>query len=111
MGTHLLMLCGVMALWNTPMPAAAADIKVIANTSVSVSAISSKDLRSVFLETKTLLADGTHVVPVLLRSSAVHEKFVRQFIGKTDAGLEMYYRSLVFTGKGLIPKTLGSDAE
>jgi hypothetical protein len=36
---------------------------------------------------------------------------VKLYTGKTVAGLDNYYRSLVFTGKGAMPKTLQSDAE
>jgi hypothetical protein len=36
---------------------------------------------------------------------------LKEYLGKTDAALSTYYRSLVFTGKGAIPKTFSSDAE
>jgi ABC-type phosphate transport system substrate-binding protein len=90
--------------------AAQSPIKVIAHSSVQVSQVSSEELKGVFLETRTSLADG-HVVPVLLRAGVVHAAFVRQHTGKTTAALENYYRSLVFTGKGAMPKMLASDAE
>ena len=64
-----------------------------------------------FLETRTSLADGSHVEPVLLKAGGVHDAFVRQYTGKTAAGLENYYRSLVFAGKGAMPKMFASDAE
>jgi hypothetical protein len=103
-------LAGVLFLL-TASPAPADAIKVIAHSSLNVSHVSSEELKSVFLETKTSLADGSHVEPVLLRSGDVHDTFVRQYTGKTVSGLENYYRSLVFTGKGAMPKTLKSDAE
>lgn len=91
--------------------ALAADVKVIANPSVKASAISSEEIKGVFLETKTSLSDGSRVQPALLKSGAAHEAFVRQYVGKTEVALETYYRSLVFTGRGLIPTALASDAE
>ena len=36
---------------------------------------------------------------------------MREYLGKSDAALQAFYRSLVFTGKASMPKTLGSDAE
>jgi hypothetical protein len=51
------------------------------------------------------------VEPVLEKGGPVHEAFVKEYLGKTDSALETYYRSLVFTGKASMPKTLGSDAE
>ena len=87
------------------------DIKVIANPSVAASSVQPDELKGVFLMTKTSLSDGSHVEPVLAKGGAVHEAFVQQYLGKTDSALQTYYRSLVFTGKGSMPKTLGSEAE
>ena len=89
----------------------AGSVKVIANSSVSASAVSSDELKSVFLEEKNSLADGSHVEPVVAKGGAVHEAFVKQYLDKSDAALQTYYRSLVFTGKGSMPKAVGSDAE
>jgi ABC-type phosphate transport system substrate-binding protein len=88
-----------------------ADLKVIANLSVSVSSLSADELRNIFLVTKTSLSDGSHVEPVLSKGGATHEAFLKQYLGKTDAALSTYYRSLVFTGKAFMPKMLGSDAQ
>jgi ABC-type phosphate transport system substrate-binding protein len=91
--------------------ASAADLKVIANPSVGASSVSADELKSVFLITKTSLSDGSHVEPVLEKGGAVHEAFVKEYLGKSDSALQTYYRSLVFTGKASMPKTLGADAE
>ena len=89
----------------------AADTKVIANESVTASSISAEELKGVFLATKSVLSDGSHVEPVLQKGGATHEAFLKDYLGKTDAALSTYYRSLVFTGKASMPKTVGSDAE
>ncbi len=91
--------------------ARAADLKVIANPSVGASSVSADELKGVFLATKTSLSDGSHVEPVLLKSGAAHAAFLREYVGKTEAALETYYRSLVFTGKGSMPKALAGDGE
>jgi hypothetical protein len=91
--------------------AQAADLKIIANPSVGASAISADELKNVFLITKTSLSDGSHVEPVLAKGGPVHEAFVKEYLGKSDSALQTYYRSLVFTGKASMPKTLGVDAE
>jgi len=89
----------------------AADFKIIANSSIGVSDVSSDDLKAVFLGTKTSLGDGSHATPVLEKSGPAHEAFLKECVGKSDSALTTYYRSLVFTGKGSMPKTLGSDPE
>jgi ABC-type phosphate transport system substrate-binding protein len=94
-----------------PRPGMAGDVKVIANPSVGVSSVSSDDLKGVFLATKTSLSDGSHVEPVLEKGGAVHEAFVKEYLGKSDAALQTYYRSLVFTGKASMPKAFANDAE
>jgi hypothetical protein len=91
--------------------ARAGELKVIANPSVGASSVSADELKGVFLATKSSLSDGSHVEPVLLKGGATHEEFLKEFIGKTDAAFETYYRSLVFTGKASMPKALPSDAD
>jgi ABC-type phosphate transport system substrate-binding protein len=88
----------------------ASDVKVIVNASVNAASISAAELKNIFLATSTSL-DGSHVEPVLEKGGPVHEAFVKEYLGKTDAALQTYYRSLVFTGKASMPKELGSDAD
>lgn len=106
---HLLIAAALGSL--VAASAQAGDVKVIANESVKASAVSSDELKGVFLATRTSLSDGSHVEPVLMKAGAAHEAFLKQYVGKTGNALETYYRSLVFTGKGSMPKTLASDAE
>ena len=90
--------------------APAADLKIIANPSLTASSVSAAELKAVFLMTKTSL-NGGHVEPVLEKGGPTHDAFLTRYLGKTDAALSIYYRSLVFTGKAFMPKTLESDAE
>jgi len=96
---------------SVSLTAFAGDIKLIANPSVKADTISAGELRRVFLEESNSLGDGTHVEPVLEKDGAVHQAFLREYLGRTDDDLQTYYRVLVFTGRGSIPKNLGSDAE
>jgi len=92
-------------------PVFAGGIKVIANPSVGASSVSADELKGLFLGTKTSLSDGSHVEPVLEKGGTTHEEFLKDYLGKTDAALQTYYRSLVFTGKGAMPKTMAGDSE
>jgi hypothetical protein len=104
-----LFLMAVAVLAMVPLAARAADMKVIANPSVSAGSVSADDLKDVFLENKDSLG-GSHVDPVLEKGGPAHEAFLK-VMGKSDAALQTYYRSLVFSGKGSMPKALASDAE
>ena len=101
----------IAVLFICSAAASAADIKVIVNPDVRISSVSVDELKGVFLQTKTSLGDAGHVEPVFEKGGAAHETFVKTYLGKTDAALETYYRSLVFTGKGSMPKTLANDAD
>lgn len=96
----------LLASWQ----AHAADLKVIANPSVAASSVSAGDVKDVFLLDKDSLG-GSHVEPVLEKGGPTHEAFLKVYLGKNDAALQAFYRSLVFTGKGSMPKTLASDAD
>lgn len=100
----------IMALIGAALPLAAGDVKVIANPSVTQTSISAADLKLIYLQTKSSVA-GVHVEPVLAKGGGAHELFLTQFVGKTDAALNAYYRSLVFTGKAVMPKTFASDEQ
>src|ERR1035441_3465467 len=75
--------------------AQADDIKIVANQSVGAASISPDEIKGVFLATKTSLSDGSHVEPVLEKSGATHEGFLKAYLGKSESALETYYRSLV----------------
>lgn len=88
-----------------------ADVVVIAHPSVKADQISAAELRSLFLLEQKTLSDGSHMEPVLARSGAAHALFLKRYMGKSDDDLRNYYRTLVFTGTGWMPKSLASDAE
>jgi ABC-type phosphate transport system substrate-binding protein len=90
--------------------AAASDVQLIANASVGVSELATGDVKDIFLGAKTSVGGGD-VQPVLAQSGAAHEEFLRVFVGKSDQGLRNHFKSLVFTGKGSMPKSFASDAE
>lgn len=91
--------------------ALAGDIKVIANSSIKTDAISAAKIKRIFLLEENSLDDGTHVEPVLEKSGQSHEAFLKEFLDINADALRAYYRTLVFTGKGSMPKELGSDSE
>lgn len=104
----LLILAAVLTLASSP--ARAADVQLVANPSVSASELSADDVKDIFLGGKTSVS-GTSVEPVLAQSGTAHEVFLKAYIGKSDQALRSYFKSLVFTGKGSMPKSFGSDAE
>jgi TonB family protein len=89
---------------------AAGEVKLIANPSVRADSASPQEIRKIFLEQTNTLGDGSHVEPVLETEGPIHAEFLREYLERTDDDLQNYYRALVFTGRGSMPKALGSDA-
>ena len=108
--TQTLFVAAVLILF-TAVVMQASEVKVIANPSVGASSVSTDELQRVFLLTKNALDDGSHVEPVVTKGGATHDAFLKEYLSKSDAALQTYYRSLVFTGKASMPKTLGSEAD
>jgi len=88
---------------------AQAQVIVIANSSVKTSEISKADLRDVFTGNAVSFPGGGSVAPALLKAGAVHEEFLRTYIGKNDTTFRAGWRSLVFSGQVIMPKSLDSD--
>jgi TonB family protein len=91
--------------------ALATDVKVIANASVKADIISAPELRRIFLQESSSLDNGTRVAPVIEKDGPVHKAFLQEYLSRSPEDLQTYYRALVFTGRGSMPKILGSDAE
>ena len=89
---------------------ARAQILVIANPSVKAADISRADLRDVFTGASSSLSDGSHVTPVLLRSGPTNDVFLSLYVGKSDSAFRTGWRSLLFSGQGVMPRTLDSEA-
>jgi ABC-type phosphate transport system substrate-binding protein len=92
-------------------PVGAADMQVIANPSVKSASVSVDELKNVFLGNTSNLADGSKVEPVLAESGAAHDEFLKDVVGKSAPALKNHLKTLVFTGKGSMPKSFASEAD
>jgi TonB family protein len=106
---QLLVTAGLVLI--TALQVGASDVKIIANASVKAHSISTSEIKGVFLQERKMLRDGSLVVPVLEKSGATHEAFLRQYMNRDSEELNIYYEGLTFSGKGTMPKELSSDQE
>jgi len=90
-------------------PLTQAQVLVIANPSVNQSDISQTDLRDIFTGASSTLK-GASVTPVLLKQGAVHEEMLARYFGKSDSAFRATWRSLLFSGQGVMPRTFDSEA-
>ena len=99
-----------LALCTSPAQTRAAGYVVIAHPNLAGTSISGRDMREIFLGTVTRIG-GRPVEPVVARSGDAHKQFVADCLGKTESGLQNYFRTLVFTGKGSPPKSFATTGE
>lgn len=100
----------LLVLSASPAQTRAAGYVVIANPNLAGTQISGTDMRGIFLGVVTRIG-GRPVQPVVARSGAAHKQFVADRLGKTESGLQNYFRTLVFTGKGSPPKSFATSVE
>jgi ABC-type phosphate transport system substrate-binding protein len=99
-----------LAVVLPPCERASGQVLVIANPSVAVAGVSRTELRDIFTGASSSLKGGAQVTPVLLKQGPAHDEFLVLYIGKSDTGFRAGWRSIVFSGQGIMPRTLGSDA-
>jgi hypothetical protein len=105
--TVFLLFCCVVAL---SCARAHAQVVVIVNPSVHATEVSKAELRDVFTGASSSLKGGAQVMPVLLKQGVVHDDFLDLYIGKSDTAFRASWRSVLFSGQGVMPKTLETDA-
>ena len=44
-----------------------------------------------------------------LKGGRTHDDFLKKYLGKSSSQFQRYFRTLVFTGKGSIPKSFDSE--
>jgi ABC-type phosphate transport system substrate-binding protein len=82
---------------------------IIANPNVKTSEISKSELTDIFSGASSSFG-GTHVTPVLLKAGPVTDQFLSTYIGKSDLAYRTGWRSLVFSGQAMMPRSFDSDA-
>lgn len=86
-----------------------ADVTVIANKSLSIDNISSKQAKKLWLG-KLKKLGGTNVVVVdQTFGSKVFDDFYSKIVKKKPRQLKAYWAKITFTGKGFPPKQLKDD--
>ncbi len=87
------------------------DLVVVTHPGVSVDSISSRELQRIFLGKSTRWPGGERVRPVLLDGAPVRATFVTELLGRTEENFTVYWKRMVFTGKGRPPRSFATAAE
>lgn len=89
----------------------AAEVVIIANTSVGDATLTKKGIRDIYLGKQVKWADGSKIYLSALKKSDIHKKFTKNYLSKNPAQFRMYWKKMVFTGKGRAPESYKSEAD
>ncbi len=107
MNNLLLIACAVLVA----LPVWGGEPVVIVNKSVSVTSLDKATIEKIYLGKKSTWDDGTAIVAVTLKDGEVHETFLKSFVGKSVAQFTAFWNQLVFTGKGIPPRSFSADTD
>ena len=100
------------ALFLAPAAAMAAEFVLVANPSVSTTALSRSEASRIFLRLQSDWPDGGHARPVdQSKSSPLRDAFSREVLGKSLASVEQYWTQAIFSGRAVPPVEKRSDSD
>lgn len=90
---------------------AAVRLLVVANREVPVDTISPRLLQRVYLGKATRWDGGLQIRPVMQHDHDIHAAFVTELLERSEESFGVYWKRMVFTGKGRPPQAFASDEE
>lgn len=90
--------------------AAFADVVVIANKNVSETSMTKDKVKNIFLGKIVKWQDQSRIHFVTLKGD-VHKNFLKEYIGRSETQYKTYWKKILFTGKGSMPKTFKTEQE
>lgn len=91
--------------------AKAQDVVLIVNPSVTENSVSREEAKNILLGNRTKWESAGNIKVVLLADGAVHDKAIQQFTQRTSEQFDKFWKKQVFTGKGIMPPQVKTDAE
>ena len=92
-----------------PSAGSAGDVFIIAHKSVPVSSITKGEIKKIFIGKMTRWPDDKKINFVTMDPGETHNKFLQNYIKRTPAQYNRYWKKQVFTGKGRKPKSFKTD--
>jgi ABC-type phosphate transport system substrate-binding protein len=90
---------------------ALADVVVVVSPDNNA-ALSAQSVKRIFLGKENEFSTGVVPTPVnQVSSNAIRSEFESEVIGRSSAQISAQWSKLVFTGRGILPQEVASDAE
>lgn len=88
-----------------------ADVTFIAHRAVGDAGLDKETLSKMLNGKVQKWADGTPVKLVFLGSGELHEEMAKTFAGKSGSQFDNAWKKMLFTGQGVAPQAVSSEAE
>ncbi len=86
-----------------------ADICFITNKSVAPNSLTRKEIKEIFTGKRVKWSDKSKINVVIQHGTELHKKFTSKYTSRTVSQFEKWWRTLLFTGKGSMPKAFKSE--
>jgi len=87
-------------------------VRIIVNPKNGARTIERRTIEEAFLKKRTRWDDDTAILPVdLTQKSSVRERFSHDMLGRDIAAVRRYWAQVVFSGRGVAPPELATEAE
>jgi hypothetical protein len=87
-----------------------ADMVIIVNSSNSA-LITKAEVRKIFMGRSKSFTNGQAAVPIELRDGPARQQFLKDVLSKEEGALNSYWSRLIFTGKGVPPRSFATAKE
>ncbi len=89
----------------------AADFIVVVHAENTLSWITEQNVKQIFLGKKTTWPNDRTIDIIIQEDTDAHAGFTQEVLGKTSQQFMIYWKKMLFTGKGLLPRSVKTDAE
>ena len=89
--------------------AIAEEVVLIVNPDSNITSISVRDAMNIYLGKKSSWSNATTIVPYTHGDDTITSTFAKAYVKKSAQQLNLYWRKLVFTGKGTPPQKLADS--
>lgn len=85
------------------------SVVLIGSSDIPVTSIRPIDVNHIFLGKKTEWVNGNPIKFVTLKDGDTHISFLKVYIKKRPSQFKAYWNRMLFTGKGIVPRSFNSE--
>jgi ABC-type phosphate transport system substrate-binding protein len=86
-----------------------AEVVAVVHSDCSEDMLNTIDIKQIYLGKKSTWSDSTRITLYYHGDLGITEEFLKLYVGKTPAQFDIYWKKMVFTGKGSMPVKKNND--